>query len=182
MAADKLSVHQFEAFQSPNLPPLAEIGAEIRLHPDVGQFVRQVPEGMGGQLDLAIHTLTPHPGMAWSLVPAGARAVLIQAFGAGNLPMGRTDLRAMLEDTRTRQLPVVVTSQCPYGGVDLSAYELGRQIEAMGAISGGLHTRWAALAKLGLVLGAGGGIDEVREAFGAAWAGEPMPEGAWSQD
>jgi L-asparaginase len=181
VAADKLSVHQFEAFQSPNLPPLAEIGAEIRLHPDVGQFVRQVPAGLGGRLDLAIHTLTPHPGMAWYPAPQGARAILIQAFGAGNLPMGRADLRAMLEDARLRRLPVVVISQCPYGGVDLSAYEMGRRIEELGAISGGLSTRWAALAKLGLVLGAGGGIDEVREAFRVQWAGEPSPDGAWPQ-
>ena len=93
----------------------------------------------------------------------------------------QADLRDTLEDARRRSLPVVVTSQCPYGGVDLSAYEMGRRIEEMGAISGGLHTRWAALAKLGLVLGAGGGIDEVREAFGVPWAGEPMPEGAWTQ-
>jgi len=181
VASDKLSANQFEAFQSPNLPALAEIGAEIQFHPDAGQFVRQVPQGLGEALDLAIHTVTPHPGMDWSLAPERARAVLIQAFGAGNLPMGRPDLRAFLQDCARRGLPVVVTSQCPHGGVDLSAYELGRQVEQFGAISGGLHTRWAALAKLGLVLGAKGGIAEVRDAFGVGWAGEPMPDGAWSQ-
>ena len=47
MAADKLSVSLFEAFQSPNLAPLAEIGAEIRLHPEAGQFERRVPAGLG---------------------------------------------------------------------------------------------------------------------------------------
>ena len=161
VAADKLSVSQFEAFQSPNLPPLAEIGAEIRLHPEAGQFPRQVPAGLGAELDLTVRTVTPHPGMAWFPAPAGARAVL--------------------EDCRQRRLPVVVTSQCPHGGVDLSAYEMGRKLEDLGAISGGLHTRWAALAKLGLVLGAGGGVAEAREAFTAAWAGEPTPEGAWPQ-
>jgi len=181
VATDKLSVSQFEAFQSPNLAPLAEIGAEIRLHPAVGEFNRQVPVGLGRELDLNIHTVTPHPGMAWFPAPAGARAVLIQAFGAGNLPMVRADLKAFLKDCRQRQLPVVVTSQCAYGGVDLSAYELGRHVVEMGAISGGLHTRWAALAKLGLVLGAGGGIAETREAFGIAWAGEPMRDGVWPQ-
>jgi L-asparaginase len=95
--------------------------------------------------------------------------------------MARPDLRALLADARARQLPVVVISQCPHGGVDLSAYELGRQVEELGAISGGLHTRWAALAKLGLVFGAGGGLEAVRGAFGRSWAGEPMPEGAWPQ-
>ena len=179
VATDKLSVGLFEAFQSPNLPPLAELGAELRLSPQAGAFERRVPAGLGASLETAIQTVTPHPGMPWSLTPPGARAVLIQAFGAGNLPMGRPDLRAFLADCAQRSLPVVVISQCPHGGVDLSAYELGRQVEALGAISGGLHTRWAALAKLGLVLGAGGGIEEVRTAFATAWAGEPMPDGAW---
>jgi len=181
VAADKLSVHQFEAFQSPNLAPLAEIGAEIRLHPEAGQFLRQMPSGIGRTLDLTVRTMTPHPGMAWFPAPAGAKAVLIQAFGAGNLPMDRPDLRGFLEDCQQRRLPVVVTSQCPYGGVDLSAYELGRKIEALGAISGGLHTRWAALAKLGIVLGAGGGIHEARAAFEMSWAGEPFHAGVWPQ-
>jgi L-asparaginase len=140
-----------------------------------------VPQGLGRELDLKVRTMTPHPGMAWFPAPAGAKAILIQAFGAGNLPMGREDLQAFLGDARERGLPVVVTSQCPHGGVDLSAYELGRKVEALGAISGGFHTRWAALAKLGLVLGAGGGVAEVREAFGVSWAGEPMPDGAWPQ-
>ncbi|MBK9797175.1 MAG: asparaginase [Holophagaceae bacterium] len=181
VAADKLSVHQFEAFKSPNLAPLAEIGAEIQLHPGVGKFTRQMPPGLGQGIELNIHTVTPHPGMAWFPAPDGARAVLIQAFGAGNLPMDRPDLKAFLQDCRQRQVPVVVTSQCAYGGVDLSAYELGRQVEGFGAISGGLHTRWAALAKLGLVLGGGGGLAEAREAFRVAWAGEPMRDGAWPQ-
>ncbi len=181
VASDKLSVSQFEAFQSPNLSPLAEIGAEIRLHPEAGQFVRRVPAGLGGALDFTIRTVTPHPGMAWFPAPAGAKAVLIQAFGAGNLPMDRPDLRVFLEDCRQRRLPVVVTSQCPHGGVDLSAYEMGRKLEDLGAISGGLHTRWAALAKLGLVLGAGGGIPEAREAFRMQWAGEPMRDQVWPQ-
>jgi L-asparaginase len=181
VASDKLSVSQFEAFQSPNLPPLAEIGAEIRLHPQAGEFPRLMPAAVGAALDLTVRTVTPHPGMAWFPAPLGARAVLIQAFGAGNLPMNRADLQAFLRDCTDRKLPVVVTSQCPHGGVDLSAYEMGRKLEGCGAISGGLHTRWTALAKLGLVLGAGGGIEETRQAFAVAWAGEPMKEEAWPQ-
>ena len=51
--------------------------------------------------------------------------------------------------------------------------KLGSAARDLGAISGGLHTRWAALAKLGLVLGAGGGVEEARQAFARAWAGEP---------
>ncbi len=179
VASDKRSVGRFEAFHSPNLDALAELGVDVWLREDAGRFERRVPSGLGAALEMDILVLTPHPGMPWRKAPEGVKAVLIQAFGAGNLPMGREDLKAFLADARARGLPVVVTSQCEDGGVDLSAYELGRALEGTGAIPGGLHTRWAALAKLGLLLGAGRGLEEVRAAFTTAWAGEPMPAGNW---
>jgi L-asparaginase len=173
VAAEKTSVHRYEAFESPNLPALAELGLHVQIHPHAGAFPRQVPAGVGGALESAIEVHTPFPGMPWRLPGDGTRAVLIQGYGAGNLPMGRPDLRALFAHCRDRALPVVITSQCLSGGVDLATYELGAMALELGAISGGLHTRWAALAKLALTLGAGGGLAEVREAFARSWAGEP---------
>ena len=173
VAAEKTSVHRYEAFESPNLPALAELGLHVQIHPHAGAFPRQVPAGVGDALESAIEVHTPFPGMPWRLPGDGTRAVLIQGYGAGNLPMGRPDLRALFAHCRDRALPVVITSQCLYGGVDLATYELGAMALELGAISGGLHTRWAALAKLALTLGAGGGVAEVREAFTRSWAGEP---------
>ncbi|MBS1767380.1 MAG: asparaginase, partial [Acidobacteria bacterium] len=179
VASDKRSVGRFEAFHSPNLDALAELGVDVWVAETAGRFERRVPPGLGAALEMDILVLTPHPGMAWRKAPEGVRAILIQAFGAGNLPMGREDLKAFLADARERKLPVVVTSQCEDGGVDLSAYELGRALEAAGAIPGGLHTRWAALAKLGLLLGAGRSVEDIRAAFAVSWAGEPLPAGNW---
>jgi L-asparaginase len=173
VAAEKVSVHRYEAFESPNLPPLAELGLHVQIHPHAGGFPRQVPAGVGAALESAIEVYSPFPGMPWRLPGPGTRGVLVRAFGAGNLPMGRPDLLALFAHCADRGLPVVVTSQCLTGGVDLDAYELGSAARDLGAISGGLHTRWAALAKLGLVLGAGGGVEEARQAFARAWAGEP---------
>jgi L-asparaginase len=174
VASEKLSVTRHRAFGSPNLPPLAEIGMKVQLYPLAGAFERRVPPGLGAALETRIAVLTPHPGMAWHLPPEDTRAILIQAFGAGNLPMGRTDLGALLEHCRQGGIPVVVTSQCVWGGVELEAYDLGRRLAEQGAISGGLHTRWAALAKLGLALGVGWDLEQVREAFATSWAGEPL--------
>lgn len=179
VASDKRSVDRFEAFHSPNLEPLAKLGVDVWLSEEAGRFSHRVPQGLGAALDMDIHTLSPHPGMPWRRAPEGVKAVLIQAYGSGNLPMARADLIAFLEDVQARGLPVVITSQCKYGGVDLSAYEQGRALEAMGVLSGGLHTRWAALAKLGLLLGAGKGPDDIRQAFAESWAGEPMPSWEW---
>ncbi|HNX30703.1 MAG TPA: asparaginase [Holophaga sp.] len=174
VAAEKLSVHRYQAFETPNLPPLAELGLHIQMHPHAGAFERRVPAGLGLALETGLAVYAPFPGMPWHLPPAGTRGVHIQAYGAGNLPMDRPDLRALLEHCRRRSIPVVITSYCPWGGVDLATYELGRMAADFGAVSGGLHTRWAALAKLGLVLGAGGGLEDVRRAFGISWAGEPL--------
>jgi L-asparaginase len=174
VATDKVSVHRYEAFESPNLPPLAELGLHVQIHPHAGAFPRQLPAAVGLRLESALEVYTPFPGMPWRLPGEATRGVLIQGFGAGNLPMGRADLQALFAHCRSRRLPVVLTSQCSSGGVDLGTYQLGCLALDQGAISGGLHTRWAALAKLGLVLGAGGGVEEVRRAFSLSWAGEPV--------
>ena len=174
VAADKVSVHKFEAFESPNLPPLAELGLHVHIHPHAGAFARQVPAAVGLAFAPEIAVYTPFPGMPWPLPAPDCRGVLIQAFGAGNLPMGRADLHALFGHCQDRGLPVVITSQCLSGGVDLEAYELGALAAARGAISGGLHTRWAALAKLGLGLGAGMDLAAIRAAFAVSWAGEPV--------
>jgi L-asparaginase len=174
VAANKSSVHRYGAFDSPNLPYLAELGMAIQFHPHAGVFPRNVPCGVGWAFDGGIAVMTPHPGMPWDPAPAWAKAVLIQAYGAGNLPMDRPDLANLMQDARERGLPVVITSQCASGGTDLSAYELGKKAADLGAIQGGLHTRWAALAKLGLCLGASYDVRAVREAFASEWAGEPV--------
>jgi L-asparaginase len=173
VAADKVSVHRYEAFETPNLLPLAELGLHVQIHPHAGLFARQVPAAVGGRLESAIEVMTPFPGMPWRPPAAQTRGLVLQGFGAGNLPMGRTDLRDLFAHCARRGLPVVITSQCLSGGVDLATYELGAMALDLGAISGGLHTRWAAVAKLALVLGAGGGVPEAREAFASSWAGEP---------
>ncbi len=174
VAADKVSVHRYDAFASPNLPALAEIGLDVEIHPEAGKFPRRVPPGLGGGLETSIAVYRPHPGMPWHLPPPGTRGILIEAFGAGNLPMEREDLHALLRHALGQGVPVVVATQCESGGVDLGAYALGRQVAKFGALPGGGQSRWAILAKLGLLLGAGRNLDAIGEAFATSWAGEPL--------
>ena len=174
VAADKVSVHRYEAFESPNLPALAELGLHVQIHSHAGHFPRQVPPAVGLALCSAIEVYTPFPGMPWRLPAAQSRGVLIRAFGAGNLPMDRPDLQNLFQHCQERALPVVITSQCLSGGVDLATYELGSHAQALGAISGGRHTTCAALAKLALCLGADCALEDVRRHFTVSWAGEPI--------
>ncbi len=173
VATDKLSVHRYEAFDSPNLAPLAEIGMDLVIHPQAGTFERRVPKPVGAAFESHITVYRPFPGMHWDLPSANSRGVLLESYGAGNLPIEREDLLTLLRHCRERNLPVVVTTQCASGSVDLEAYALGRALHAEGGIGAGKHTRWAVLAKLGLLLGADSGADAIREAFATSWAGEP---------
>lgn len=172
VGADKISVHQYKAFSSPNLPPLANIGMDIEFHPEAGKFLRRVPAGLGEALESSIAVYRPHPGMPWHLPHETAKGILIEAYGAGNLPMDREDLQQLLGWAQAREIPVVVTTQCREGVVDLETYAVGRALANFGAIAGGGLTRWAVLAKLGLLLGANRDLAAIREAFGCTWAGE----------
>jgi L-asparaginase len=174
VAADKVSVHRYEAFESPNLPALAELGLHVQIHPHAGTFPNRVPLDLGAALASALEVYSPFPGMPWRLPDPGCQGVVLRAYGAGNLPMDRPDLAKLFHHCRERELPVVITTQCLSGGVDLGTYDLGRQAQVLGAISGGRHTTWAALAKLALALGAGHGLEDVRRHFATSWAGEPI--------
>lgn len=174
VATDKLSVHRYEAFDSPNLAPLAEIGMDLVIHPHAGKFERRVPASVGRSFQSNLTVYRPFPGMYWELPAEAARGVLIETYGAGNLPMEREDLLLMLRHCRERSLPVVATTQCVSGAVDMEAYALGRALGVEGAIGAGKHTRWSALAKLGLLLGTNASVEAVREAFATSWAGEPI--------
>ena len=59
VAADKVSVHRYEAFESPNLPPLAELGLHIQIHPHAGAFPRRVPAAVGLAMESAHRAADP---------------------------------------------------------------------------------------------------------------------------
>ncbi len=170
--ATKTSIQSYDAFESPNLPPLLEIGVHLHyrsapLWPE-GDF-RFVP---GFSTEVAVLTL--FPGMS-SLaisraVDAGARGVVIFGFGSGNLPQsGWADA---IGEAGERGIPVVVGSQSLHGWVDLSAYEGGAWALSRGALSAAEMTREAAVVKLMYLLGQGLELQDLRAAWAQSLAGE----------
>ncbi len=177
VAADKVSVHQYQAFVTPNLPPLAELGLHIQMHPHAGVFPRRVPAAVAAAMGLepALEVYTPFPGMPWRLPAEATRGILVQGYGSGNLPMERPDLRALLGHCRDRNLPVVVTTQCswrgggpghlrtglhgpgPGGRVRGPAHPLGGPGQA-GPVSGGRWRSGGRARSLRRILGRGAGL------------------------
>lgn len=147
----KVSADDLDAFSSPNYPRLAEIGTSI-------VYRRKFLRKSGGAAfnlfevsDVPIAVIKMFPGIQprlfESLISGGVRAIVIEAFGAGNIPNGES-LAAVLRMARERDVVIVVTSQCGRGNVELGAYAASKNLKEAGAVSGYDMTTEAAVAKL----------------------------------
>ena len=172
--AKKLHTAHFDAFTSPNCPPLARLGVEI----ERGTHARAPGAGIEApseiSSDVIAFRLTPglDPRVPAKMLDAGVKGVVLEAYGSGNIPVhGRTFL-PFLDAARERGVPVVMTTQCVHGGVELGLYEGGKLALEAGAISAGDMTVEAAVMKLAVLLGRGADLARVREEFPRDWAGE----------
>jgi L-asparaginase len=178
--ATKMDAWSMNAFGSPSSPPLAELGLGVQLAPHI--LPPREPRPFDDRLEPRVLCVRTFPGLDPKLLlgalSAGVKAIMFEAFGAGNLPHLGRSLIGVIEAARAIDVPVVIVSQCPRGAVDLTAYEGGSAALAAGAIGAGDMTSEAALTKLMIALGRagesseGGRVRAAREAFSSAWAGE----------
>lgn len=153
----KVDASGFEAFRSPNFPPLAEAGIDIRynreaiLRPYGGSF------SVSTQLDTAVSILKVHPGITERVVEdvllgRGTRAVIIETFGCGNAPSRGWFLDIVRRASSEGKILFNVT-QCPRGGVNMDLYATGRALKDAGVLSGDDITTESALGKLFYLMG-----------------------------
>lgn len=173
--ATKISIGDFDAFASPNHPVLAEFGLKLeirsRYRPGTGTFRNNA------RFDPRIRLLKLYPGMDFDRVlPADsteARALIIEAFGSGNLPAGKNHtLLAGIQRYLSNDGIVVITSQAVYDEVDLEKYEGGRQARKMGAMSAGDMTTEACVSKMMYLLAHHNDKHVIRDLFRENHAGE----------
>ena len=156
----KVSAEDFDAFLSPNLPPLAEAGISIRYD---SRLVRH-PETYGKplkvntSLDTRVSILKVHPGITPQVVSnillgAETRAVIIETYGSGNAISKDWFIRLLKVADDMGKILVNVT-QCLHGRVNMDIYATGRRLKEAGVVSGYDCTAESMLAKLFHLMGA----------------------------
>ncbi|MFW6157501.1 MAG: asparaginase, partial [Balneolaceae bacterium] len=152
----KMSIGDFDAFASPNFPPLAEIGLNIELHHS--RNCPDLPLAAYPAFDPGVFLLKIFPGLSPKLLEridlSGVKALVIEAFGSGNFPVqGSHSLLPFFRHCLSDRKLLVITSQAPYDSVDLGKYASGRQAGELGAVGAGDMTTEAVLTKIMYLLG-----------------------------
>jgi L-asparaginase len=173
----KLSAEHFDAFNSPNYPPLAEVGLHLKYNYD---HIRYQEKGskliVHKTFDNNVAILKLFPGINRNLVQAiintkDLKGLIIETFGSGNAPTYRwflDDLKQFISDGGI----IFNVTQCHGGSVEMGLYETSREMLSAGVISGKDITSEASVTKLMFLLGVCPSKKEVVECLNKSIAGE----------
>ena len=155
----KVNSEVFRAFQSPNFPPLAEAGINIRYN---NEYIRKPNDWyqsltINTELDTRVSILKIHPGITPEVVRnilcgKDTRAIIMETYGSGNAPTRDWFLDIVRESSAMNKIIVNVT-QCLAGTVNMNIYANGKALERAGVIDGYDSTTESALAKLFYLMG-----------------------------
>ena len=122
------------------------------------------------RLEDKVLLLTLIPGMgaeALELLKDSYQAVILQSFGVGGLPGGENGpLARAMEEWLSAGKTIVMMTQVPYEGSDMSVYQVGQQVKERFQLMEAYNmTLEAAATKLMWVLGQTGDPQKIRELF-----------------
>lgn len=164
----KINALNIDAFDAPETGPIGYItGEEVILRRCQSQFQR--PLIHTDTIEQHVPLIACYTGMDSSLIEylrqySHMAGLVVEGFGAGNIPPG---LVPTLEHLTRDSIPVVLTTQCPQGGVwPIYGYPGGgADLQKKGVILGGRLSGAKARIQLMAALGAKLSYDQIRTLY-----------------
>lgn len=173
----KINAESFDAFQSFNYPPLAEIG--IHIHYNYGAIdysPRTEAITAFTPMDTNIAILQLFPGIRMELIDAvintpGLKGLILETYGSGNAPTDNCFLKK-IKEAAEKGIIVFNVTQCQGGTVEMGRYETSRELLNYGVSSGYDITMEAAVCKMMHLLGKHSDANEIKKYLNSSIKGE----------
>jgi glutamyl-tRNA(Gln) amidotransferase subunit D len=169
----KMHTSRRDAFQSVNASPVARISLqgdlEVLSECERKSNIKVIPD-VRMEKDVAL--LHFHPGMSPNTVRKvmqDQKGLVMAGTGLGHVSR---EIVTVLKETVASGRPVVMTSQCLGGRVNLNVYDTGRDLLSAGVIPGEDMLPETALVKLMWALGRADGLEQVGEMMRTELRGE----------
>jgi L-asparaginase len=173
----KMSAEHFDAFNSPNYHPLAEVGLHLKYYNNLINYPAKEQKLIVHKgFDTNVAILKLFPGINRKLLNSvtktdGLRGLIIETFGAGNAPTYQwfiDDLKQYIDEGGI----ILNVTQCHGGSVEMGLYETSRLMLAAGVVSGKDITSEASVTKLMHLLGRYSSKEQVVQSLNRSLAGE----------
>lgn len=172
----KISIQDFNAFDSPNCSHLATVGIHIDIHQ---HLILQTP-----QKPFRLQTIRPHfianfrlfPGFASNvlayLLTQPLQGLVLETYGSGNAQNNDPYFLTLLKDACDRGVVIINCTQCQQGAVEMNQYATGHTLKQAGLLNGHDMTSEAAHCKLLYLLSKYDDLTHVKQQMEISLCGE----------